>query len=102
MARKGLVYLPRTALQGRPCSVHVALHGCQQSAAVMGETFARHTGYNEWAESNDIIVLYPQVEPVRHGLDDNPLASWDWSCAPSFLLDEGAFSSRIRQEEGRL
>lgn len=34
----------------------------------------RHAGYNAWAESNNIIVLYPQV----HASLLNPMGCWDW------------------------
>ena len=44
----------------------------------------RHAGYNEWAEANDIVVLYPQAAPVLRRLIGmplewpNPQGCWDW------------------------
>jgi poly(3-hydroxybutyrate) depolymerase len=38
------------------------------------DQFAKTAGYNEWAESNDIIVIYPQA---AKGIL-NPKACWDW------------------------
>jgi hypothetical protein len=36
-------------------------------------------GYNKWAETNKLIVLYPQTEPIGTlPLGDNPLGCWDW------------------------
>ena len=32
-----------------------------QAAEVLNATFATHAGYNRWAESNSLVVLYPQV-----------------------------------------
>ena len=39
-----------------------------------GDTFARLAGYNEWADANDIVVLYPQAESAAL----NPFGCWDW------------------------
>lgn len=71
------VYVPESCLDGAACGLHVAFHGCRQSAEFVGDTFASSAGYNEWAESNRLVVLYPQVasstaDPV------NPHGCWDW------------------------
>lgn len=83
MAAEGYAYVPAGCRSGG-CGVHVALHGCQQSAAQIGRRFVDGAGYNEWAESNRLIVLYPQTRP-RNGLAWgswrwvlNPKACWDW------------------------
>ena len=39
-----------------------------------GERFPREAGYNRWAESNRLIVLYPQVKASFW----NPRGCWDW------------------------
>jgi hypothetical protein len=36
--------------------VHLALHGCLQCHAMVGDVFVVHGGFNEWAEANDIIM----------------------------------------------
>jgi poly(3-hydroxybutyrate) depolymerase len=75
------VYVPNGCLGGAACRLHVAFHGCRQHAAAIGETFARHAGYNEWAESNRIVVLYPQataIEGLIPGTGPNPRGCWDW------------------------
>jgi poly(3-hydroxybutyrate) depolymerase len=41
----------------------------------MQNNFAMNAGYNEWAETNKIIVLYPQSAKLN---PDNPYACWDW------------------------
>jgi poly(3-hydroxybutyrate) depolymerase len=74
----GFMYVPRAAREGRPCGVHVALHGCKQHRAEIGSTFAEHAGYNEWAEANDLIVLYPQASATQSFSAFNPAGSWDW------------------------
>jgi poly(3-hydroxybutyrate) depolymerase len=37
------------------------LHGYLQSAGVLGNEFYTKVGVNEWADTNRIIVLYPQA-----------------------------------------
>jgi len=73
----GFVYVPASCAGGARCGIHVALHGCTQSAEFVGDAFARGAGYNEWAESNDLIVLYPQAASSRVA-PMNPYGCWDW------------------------
>ena len=47
-----------------PCRLHVVLHGCKQSEQALGDRFYRHVGVNEWADTNRIVVLYPQARTV--------------------------------------
>jgi poly(3-hydroxybutyrate) depolymerase len=67
----GYFYAPK-ACEKELCRVHVAFHGCRQSA----REFAEGAGYNRWAESNRLIVLYPQVKPSWWPY--NPRGCWDW------------------------
>ena len=39
------------------------------------DQFVINSGFNSWAEANNIIVLYPQVSKVSQV---NPYACWDW------------------------
>lgn len=71
------LYAPRACREGSSCGLHVAFHGCNQSAEMVGDEFARLAGYNDWAESNAIVVLYPQVGSSRMA-PLNPLGCWDW------------------------
>ena len=68
---QGLVYVASSCEKDR-CRVHVAFHGCRQGVAA----FARDAGYNRWAESNRLIVLYPQVKASWYPF--NPRGCWDW------------------------
>ena len=77
MLDEALLYVPAACRDGAPCGVHVALHGCSQSVEKVGDAFARGAGYNEWAESNDLLILYPQVASSKV-LPMNPLGCWDW------------------------
>lgn len=71
------LYAPRTCREGASCGLHVAFHGCNQSAEMVGDEFARLAGYNEWAEANGIVILYPQAKSSRVA-PLNPLGCWDW------------------------
>lgn len=78
----GHVYVPRQCRLGASCRLHVAFHGCRQSQDQVGDAFYRRAGYNKWAESNGIVVLYPQATSWSRGwlspADANPNACWDW------------------------
>ena len=85
MGQTGYAYIP-SGCRGQSCRVHVAFHGCRQSADQIGTTYVTEAGYNRWAESNRLIVLYPQTIP-RYGWTwsgwwprwvFNPKGCWDW------------------------
>lgn len=85
MAPTGWVYVPANCASGAQCRVHVALHGCQQSYSNIGDKFIRNTGYTRWADTNSIIVLFPQTQvdstsrqTAASGSLANPNACWDW------------------------
>lgn len=85
MASTGWLYVPASCAAGAACRLHVALHGCLQSESQVGRDFVRNTGYTRWADTNDIIVLFPQtrVDDSWHLTADsgglpNPNACWDW------------------------
>jgi poly(3-hydroxybutyrate) depolymerase len=73
----GFAYVPRACASQR-CRVHVAFHGCQQGQADLGERFVRQAGYNRWADSNALIILYPQVIRRYSLFVFNPRGCWDW------------------------
>ena len=79
MAGTGYLYVPRSCGAGDRCKVHVAIHGCMQAAGSsngqFGDKFLTKAGYNNWADNNHILVLYPQVES---GKPNNPQDCWDW------------------------
>jgi hypothetical protein len=77
MADVGYAYVPKTCTAaGARCALHVALHGCLQTAESIGTKFVEGTGYNRWADTNGIIVLYPQIGKSK--LASNPQDCWDW------------------------
>lgn len=50
MGSTGYLYVPQECENGSTvCKLHVALHGCQQSARQIQSSFVQNTGYNKWA-----------------------------------------------------
>ena len=75
MADTGHLYVPKSCTAGGArCKVHVAMHGCRQSAESVKNQFYTNAGYNNWADNNNILVLYPQVNKSP----SNPEGCWDW------------------------
>jgi poly(3-hydroxybutyrate) depolymerase len=69
------LFVPPACAQGeKSCALHLVLHGCAQSAVTVGTDFIEQSGYLPWAESNDIVLAFPQVAPAA----TNPYACWDW------------------------
>ncbi|HEV7880306.1 PHB depolymerase family esterase [Bradyrhizobium sp.] len=73
----GYVFVPRDCADGAACRVHIALHGCKQDFGEIDRRFVDDTGYNAWADTNHLIVLYPQTKSSSF-LPFNPQACWDW------------------------
>ena len=82
MAETGYVYVPASCAARRPCRIHVVLHGCKQNFDTIGDRYSRHAGYNEWANTNQLVILYPQTvvgDPLLDfGTPLNPFGCWDW------------------------
>jgi poly(3-hydroxybutyrate) depolymerase len=70
----GFVYVPSSCARGG-CRIHVAFHGCKQTPEDIGDQYYSDTGYNRWADTNNIVVLYPQVSAT---FAKNPEHCWDW------------------------
>jgi len=73
----GYVFVPSECENGAACRVHIALHGCKQDFGDIDRRFVDDTGYNAWADTNRLIVLYPQTVASPF-LPSNPQACWDW------------------------
>lgn len=80
MSNRGHIYIPASCKQGMRCRLHIALHGCQQSEDFVGDGFYTRSQYNEWAEANRLVILYPQARIWLGigGLTTNPQGCWDW------------------------
>jgi Esterase PHB depolymerase len=90
MAADGYLYVPR-ACDTAPCRIHVVFHGCRQGVESIGEQFVRDAGYNRWADTNRLIVLYPQAI-ARYWWIYNPRGCWDWwgYTGPRYATKQGA------------
>ncbi len=101
----GYLYVPKACEAGaaQPCRLAVVLHGCLQSAEVLGAEFYTRIGVNEWADTNGIVVLYPQAHattvadlPVQNAstaFNTNPAGCWNWwgyASDSQFLTKQGA------------
>lgn len=89
----GYAYVPESCKSGdKDCKLHVALHGCQQfpewtfkgkigssqsgKTITFGDLFYKNI-YNDLAESNDIVMLYPQAHNIGTAeADTNPYGCW--------------------------
>ncbi len=85
MASTGWAYVPANCASGASCKLHVALHGCKQSSDLIGDKYVKNTGYTRWADTNSIVVLFPQAkvdntsrQTAASSTLSNPNACWDW------------------------
>ena len=87
-------YIPASCSSGDTCKLHVAFHGCLQGASLVGDAFYAHAGLNEWADTNHIVVLYPQVTKSTM----NPEGCWDWwgYTGADFAKKTGAQMAMVR------
>lgn len=76
LGNMGYVYIPKVCLEKR-CRLHVSFHGCEQAPESIGDLFVTQAGYNRWAESNEIIVLYPSAKKSLI-IPFNPMGCFDW------------------------
>jgi hypothetical protein len=74
LAETGVVYVPKSCRESSGCRVHIAFHGCAQNREAVGDTFIKESGFARWADTNRLIILFPQVadSPI------NPQGCWDW------------------------
>ncbi len=82
MHDRGHIYVPSQCARGRRCRLHIAFHGCGQQQDEIDDVFYTRAGYNEMAEANGIVVLYPQTqvwsESIIFQYTQNPKGCWDW------------------------
>jgi poly(3-hydroxybutyrate) depolymerase len=77
LAGRGWLFVPEPCtVSPAGCRVHVVFHGCKQGTKSIGDRFVKGAGYLEWAATNRLVVLFPQIEPSYVPL--NPNGCWDW------------------------
>lgn len=69
----GVVYVPAACHEGG-CRLHIAFHGCAQSLDTVGDAFVKGAGFQRWADTNRLLVLFPQARASA----SNPQGCWDW------------------------
>ena len=74
LAATGTVYVPAACEESGDCRIHIAFHGCAQNEAAVGDAFTKQTGFARWADTNRLIVLFPQTKTSAL----NPQGCWDW------------------------
>ncbi len=74
LAADGVIYVPPACRTDAACSVHIAFHGCAQNRETVGDAFIKETGFARWADTNKLVILFPQVATTAL----NPQACWDW------------------------
>jgi poly(3-hydroxybutyrate) depolymerase len=97
IANTGFLYVPASCKAGAACKLHIAFHGCGQNADSIGTDFAKGAGYNEWADANQLVVLYPQTKAVVSApiTPFNPQGCWDWWGYNDFGYDDvGHYATR--------
>ncbi|PKG96696.1 PHB depolymerase family esterase [Paraglaciecola sp. MB-3u-78] len=77
LAEQGFMYIPKTCQAGESCQLHISFHGCQQNAETVGKQFVENNGLNNWADTNHLVVLYPQTKNSMF-MPLNPQGCWDW------------------------
>jgi poly(3-hydroxybutyrate) depolymerase len=78
MSPTGSVFVPKSCMQGKTCGFVLALHGCLQQSALIGNRWVTEAGINEWADTNGLVVLYPDTIASSAPGVTNPNACFDW------------------------
>ena len=95
MSPTGSVYVPKACAQGHECGLVMAFHGCLQEASLIGDRWVKQAGINEWADTNRLVVVYPDTAASTAPNPTNPNACFDWwgysnQDDPNYALKSGA------------
>jgi poly(3-hydroxybutyrate) depolymerase len=94
MSSTGSVFVPKACAQGDKCGFVLALHGCLQEASLIGNRWVAEAGINEWADTNKLVVVYPDTIASSAPGPTNPNACFDWwgysnQYDPNYALKSG-------------
>ena len=94
MSSTGSVFVPKACAQGHTCGFVLALHGCLQQASLVGNRWVTEAGINEWADTNNLVVVYPDTIASSAPGPTNPNACFDWwgyssQYDPNYALKSG-------------
>jgi poly(3-hydroxybutyrate) depolymerase len=95
MSSTGKVFVPKACSEGKTCGFVLALHGCLQEASLIGNRWVAEAGINEWADTNRLVVVYPDTIASSAPGPTNPNACFDWwgyanQLDPNYALKSGA------------
>jgi poly(3-hydroxybutyrate) depolymerase len=77
LGESAFLFVPQSCKDDINCDIHISFHGCNQNAEAVGDEYAKNSGFNAWADTNNLIVLYPQTKKSAF-MPLNPQACWDW------------------------
>jgi poly(3-hydroxybutyrate) depolymerase len=94
MSPTGSVFVPKSCAQGQTCGLVLAMHGCLQEASLIGDRWVKQAGINEWADTNRLVVVYPDTIASSAPGPTNPNGCFDWwgysnQYDPSYALKSG-------------
>ncbi|CAF3823624.1 unnamed protein product [Rotaria sp. Silwood1] len=112
MSDTAWIYVPKSCSDGAICKLHITYHGCQQSHEKIGDKYIKNTGYNRWADTNNIIILYPQtvatntIDSTSTDRESIPNVNgcWDWVgwYGSDFDVKSGKQSSAMKKMMDRI
>ncbi len=104
MDTNGYAFVPAACASGATCGLVLALHGCLQTQAVIGQKFVTESGIDEWADGNRVVVLYPYAVEAPGPTPYNPNGCWDWwgYDDPNYALRSGTQISIVYRMVQRL
>lgn len=71
LSESGFAYIPKSCEERQKCRLHIVFHGSGKPSATIEQKFIRNTGFDRWADSNDIILIYPQTYSAKTVLPFN-------------------------------
>ena len=94
MSPTGSVFVPKSCAQGQTCGLIFAMHGCLQETSLIGDRWVKEAGINEWADTNKLVVVYPDTIVSSAPGPTNPNACFDWwgysnQYDPNYALKSG-------------
>ena len=97
MDTNGTVFVPQPCAAGAACGFVVVFHGCLQTHADIGDKFVTESGIDAWADTNNVIVLYPYAVKAPGPTPYNPQGCWDWwgYDDPNYSLKSGTQTSIV-------
>jgi len=104
LADIGWIYIPPSCQphsNPNPCLLHIFFHGCGMDFSYPGFnfTYIKHAGFNPWAESNNIVVLYPQMGGYKNGTHQQLGGCWDsyGDTGEDYCLKTGVQMATVRR-----